>query len=247
MTSPTDVIRRAVGWVIYNGPSMIENTPIVAIVTPSSENTKTGPMAQAWILCRDVDPGAALKRAADYAICGTCVHRGPDRSCYVNVGWAPASVWASFSRGNYVWGWPPLDLPPIRLGAYGDPAAVPIEVWLRLLDRRPAWTGYTHLWKTCPPAFKRIVMASVDSPAERVEAERDGWRTYRVCPDIVEHDRNEIVCPASDEAGHKVTCLQCRLCMGTSKPAKSIVIAPHGRNAGSMYRRLQGLLPLGVD
>lgn len=86
MTSPRDIVRRAVGWVIYNGPSMIENTPIVAIVTPGSANTKTGNMAQAWILCRDVDPGAALKRAADYAICGTCVHRGPDRSCYVNVG-----------------------------------------------------------------------------------------------------------------------------------------------------------------
>ena len=48
------------GVVFYEGPSMLDGKPIVAIATPSTENRKTGDMIQTWILRRNIDPVRAL-------------------------------------------------------------------------------------------------------------------------------------------------------------------------------------------
>lgn len=237
------------GWVIFEGLSAIDSgIPIIVVVTPDSRNVKTGPMWQSWILLRDVSPmdGLAHRSGADRAICGDCVHRGVDgfRSCYVNVAWAPMQVWHAYKRGDYRPGLPEV-CGPIRLGAYGDPAAVALHVWTLLLGRqlRPAWTGYTHLWRTCDPRFQRYLMASVDSWEEANRAQDLGWRTYRVRRVDEGLRLAEIVCPASDEAGHRVTCLQCRLCMGGGRAgAKSIAIYPHGSGEGFVEDRRQGRL-----
>jgi hypothetical protein len=68
--------------------------------------------------------------------------------------------------------------------------------------------------------FKRILMASVDSPAEYAEATEAGWRCYRVRTDDTILP-GEIECP---EAQGLTKCADCLLCAGNSRPAKSITI-----------------------
>ena len=98
--------------IIYDGPSLLDGTPIVAIAIRKSGNAKTGDMVQTYILCRDIDPRDANKTGADYSICGACRHRGTptndpnrklaeNRSCYVNIAQGVLIVWKSFQRGIY--------------------------------------------------------------------------------------------------------------------------------------------------
>lgn len=223
--------------ILYNGPSRIDGQPIVAIATGHdrpSKNSKTGEMVQVWILHRDQSPVSAVMTGADLSICGNCRHRGTlgNRTCYVNVGKAPSNVWKAFQKGNYQ----TVDNligfgmgHTIRIGAYGDPAAVPSQVWHKLVMRADGWTGYTHYWKL-RPSLKNILMASVDTQDEYVLAKRLGWRTFRVKPI---HEPNvlaqEIVCPASEEAGHRTQCASCLLCNGhRGDGRKDISILAHG-------------------
>jgi len=234
------------GAVFYRGPSQLDGKPIVGIVTGlnrPTKNPKTGPMLQTWILRSHVNPSRAVETGGDRSICGSCALRGGyynggyvKRSCYVQVGRAPLAIYRSFKRGNY----PDLQLfmlgdKAIRLGAYGDPAAIPTYVWQMLLTNARTWTGYTHAWRTCDQSLSSIIMASVDSEDERVVADALGWRTFRVIPfaSSAYDFTSEVVCPASAEAGHLTTCARCRLCKGKRNPAKSVVIAAHGSGASS--------------
>ena len=184
-------------YVLYDGPSLIDGTPIVVLATGidmPSANRKTGPMVQTYIMARDIHPVEAVNTGADLAICGNCVHRGSrtrKRSCYVTVHQGPTSVWRAYQRNPK----PavPLNeianlgrLRHIRLGAYGDPTAAPTEIWSHLLRHAQSHTGYTHLWRTCAPQFKAWCMASVDSASERREAKQPGvahlsYPPYRRC------------------------------------------------------------------
>jgi hypothetical protein len=38
----------------------------------------------------------------------------------------------------------------------------------------------------------------------------------------------EILCPASEEAGRRTTCVDCKLCSGNTIKAKNIFIPSHG-------------------
>lgn len=115
-------------------------------------------------------------------------------------------------------------------GAYGDPAFVPVDVWRRITARASAWTGYSHQWRKAEQ-LKDLVMASVDSAEEQIEAVSRGWRTFRMKLNGQSKFKDEVVCPASNEAGHKTTCLDCQLCRGRSVQAKSVVINAHGSGA----------------
>jgi hypothetical protein len=224
---------------VYRGPSELDGAPIVVIaVTKKSTNSKTGDIVQTYILREDIGPVAAVKTGADVSICGDCRHRGNGtdgggRTCYVNLGHGPSSVYRAFQRGRY-----PLDDGymaqtactdrVVRLGTYGDPAAVPVEVWHNLLRNAAGRTGYTHQWRTSLDLF-RLVMASVDSPQEAAEARATGWRTFRVRTADQPILARESVCPASAEAGKKVQCVQCRACDGAESARKgSIAIIVHG-------------------
>jgi cytochrome c len=73
-------------------------------------------------------------------------------------------------------------------------------------------------------------MASVTTEPDALVARLEGWRTFRVAMpgDKPKHER-EAVCPASAEAGKKLTCELCLACHGTAKGVKgSIVIQAHG-------------------
>jgi hypothetical protein len=225
------------GMIIYEGPSRLDGAPIVVIAVglkQRSTNTKTGEMVQTYILRRDMPPADAIKTGADASICGACPHRGDGtgkgRSCYVTIMHGPRGVWMAYQRGNYPKADPDVAGRMVRLGTYGDPAAVPIVVWQRLLKDAAGWTGYTHQWKSIHPAWAKLCMASVDSEAELHLAQAKGFRTFRVTPSAHENIKGlEIICPASEEAGKLTQCEDCRACMGTSGKARvSIQIAAHG-------------------
>lgn len=228
------------GVIFYHGPSLINGEPIVGIVTGlahGSANAKTGPMAQAWILHANRDPSEAVKSGADSAICGDCSHRSPrgniGRSCYVIWWLGPMNVYKAFKAGHYTTA-SQFDLDDymlghhVRLGAYGDPAAIPYAVWLNVIRCASGWIGYTQRWRACDPMFARILMASVQSDTEAEEAHRHGWRTFRVRPINGNVRADETICPASEEGGHSTTCEHCQLCQGASKQARSVVIQVHG-------------------
>lgn len=217
--------------ILYEGPSMINGEPIIAIATglvSPSTNRKTGPMIQTWILAQGEAPHTAVKTGTDEAVCGDCPARG--KWCYVTVFQGPRSIWETWKRGGY----PPVDLEllrgkPVRFGAYGDPAAVPFEVWEEIGMVASMVTGYTHAWKYCDPRHMTYCMASCDTWEDALYAQDMGWRTFRVetKPDM--RLTREITCPASEEAGHKLTCIQCGACNGVSQGRKShIVIRAHG-------------------
>jgi hypothetical protein len=226
------------GVVVYRGPSRLTGDPVVVVLTGlsyDSLNFKTGPMVQAWILRADMPPTEAVNSGGDDAICGGCRHRSGSnvgRSCYVVWWFAPANVYRALPsypvvRVSSLRG--VLRDRHVRFGAYGDPAAVPATVWFDLAYVSAGWTGYTHHWQTCDPLLRMLLMASVDTEAEKREAARLGWRTFRVRRhgDAVQAD--EVICPASDEGRHVATCDDCRLCAGLFRDAKSVAILPHGQ------------------
>jgi len=232
---------------IWRGPSTIDGAPIVLLASgfgQRSGNGKTGDMLQTWILRADMPPTDAVKAGADASICGDCALRGDgtgkDRPCYVTVFRAPLAIWRSWDRGN-VATMSPSDAAAIirrdgrsfRLGSYGDPAAVPFEVWQPLADAAPTRTGYTHQWRTADRSFRSILMASVDTLADAKRARRAGWRTFRTRSADMPLSPDEFVCPASEEAGRRSTCERCHLCDGRRRAdtRRHPVIIAHGPTA----------------
>ena len=214
-----------------------------------STNTKTGTEIQTWIIRSDCAPTEAVRGGIDDAICGNCPLRPVNAQakqretgehaamCYVNTLFAPNNVYRTWLKGNY----PQVDPViagqiaktrhhPIRIGSYGDPAAVPPEIWDQLQARQEEHTGYTHQWRT-HPELARTLMASVGSEAERAQAKALGFRTFRVMSGSEDKAVGEIYCPASDVGGHKSQCDRCQLCSGSRGPLdqrKDIAIYDHG-------------------
>jgi hypothetical protein len=222
--------------IIYNGPSLLDGQPIVVIATYSNRNTKTGRVVQTYIIRADMDPRDASKTGADFSICGDCVMRGEPttdparkiakgRKCYVNIAQGVLIVYKAFMDGVYQEG-SARDMGRgrfVRVGTYGDPAAVPSEIWDELLSECETWTAYTHQ----KPWRPDIAMQSVDSHAQAIAQWKQGNRTFRVIADVGEIALGfETLCPASKEAGRRVQCTACKLCRGSSK-AKSIAIVEH--------------------
>ena len=222
--------------ILYEGPSLLDDKPIVVVAVYSNRNTKTGHVVQTYILCKDLNPMEASKTGADFSICGSCVMRGEvttdpkrklakGRRCYVKLFQGPLIVWKSYKAGRYQPG-NATDMGRgrfVRLGTYGDPAAVPKYVWDSLLSQAKTWTPYTYQSAWSP----EICMQSADTYEQAQEHWAAGRRTFRVIQDLADLDKqNETLCPASKEAGRRVQCTACKLCKGSSK-AKSIAIVEH--------------------
>lgn len=235
------------GVILYEGKSQIDGEPIVAIanrITTKSDNEKTGDMVQTFIIRSDVDPVTALKLGLDSSVCGDCMHRPVNKgSCYVNVGRSVRSVYGAYERGRYAR--PGVDydialLPELfrgmafRMGTYGDPCAVPYQIWRACTLFVAVKNGYTHQWKHARfAAFKTLCMASADSVEDMTLAHALGWRTFRVRgagePIVA---RVEAACPASKEMGYRTNCASCKACGGLEAKAKvSMVIMAHGATA----------------
>jgi hypothetical protein len=220
------------GIVLYEGPSVLDGSPIVVVATLNSKNAKTGDMVQTWIMRSDLNPVEASKTKQDASVCGGCPHRHSlGGACYVNIGQAPLAVWKAYKRGSYaqitdagVGDY--LNGRFIRLGSYGDPAAVPALVWEYVTGLASGWTGYTHQigHKKFDSAILRFCMVSADTPKSAQMHNKHGRRTFRVKTPEAPLMAGEIECPA--ETG--VKCADCRACSGALGGGVSIAIDVHG-------------------
>lgn len=234
ITLPTKKVTKAAkvnGYVLFEGPSKIDGSNIVGIITLKTSNAKTGQMAQLWILNADLNPVQASKEGKDSSVCGECkLRRSLGGACYVNLGQGPLAVYNSYKKGNY----PKLDNYTalkgykIRFGAYGDPFALPSDILDKLSNVAVNNTSYSHQWRQGDDILKAVSMASVDSIQEQLEAAQKGWRTFRVSKvenHTVQLLDDEIICPNVTKG---ISCADCGLCGGTNKTAKNIVVPVHG-------------------
>jgi hypothetical protein len=250
------------GAILWRGPSELTGEPIILVATGfnGARNSKTGAgLVQTYIIRDDMAPAKASQTGADAAICGGCGHRGTykdglrvegSRSCYVHLGQGPTIVYKSVAKGIYPV-IPEAELPGlfeglmVRIGAYGDGAAVPARIWHLILSRAIGRTGYTHQWRD--PRFQYLqayTMASVDSEEEAREASAMGWRTFRVAPAVGWAKlEGEGLCPASFEAGKRVQCDGCKLCSGTAGHGKASIMIPDHSISGTAAKRRAGIMP----
>jgi len=239
--------RKPNGVIIYEGPSMLDGEPIVVIVTGlrRTDNRKTGTMLSTWILLQDTPPCDAANQGLDISICGSCKHRTWG-TCYVNLGYSPYNVYKAYKRGSY----PNINDVEIdikhrtmRIGSYGDPAAVPNRVWQDIIGKIKGVTGYTHQWKS-NRYLSNYCMASVDSVTEAIRAKALGFRTFRI---VLEGEKllpDEYHCPADKAVGRKATCDNCLGCNGffNGGDKKNPVITLHGSNSKVLrYKRIMKL------
>lgn len=248
----------ASGAILYRGPSSFDGSPIVVVVTGlqrASDNPKTGDMLQVWIVPDIAEPPhVAVRTGADAGVCGGCAQRPSlDGGCYVTPHNAPRAVWQAVQDGRY----PALDGPQaarllagalIRFGAWGDPAAVPLDVWRPILAVIRGHTGYTHAWASLDAAAWGWLMASVDTDTEHVSAVALGWRVFRVHTGRVSPDWRDArnappdtrQCPAAAEAptSGAIACAACRLCDGNTRGASrpSVSIRAHGARSARYTR-----------
>lgn len=238
------------GLVVYDGPSLLNGDRIVAVLTTHSNNRKTGDLPQLWILHAALAPAVAAKVGADAAVCGDCPLRGDGRhrGCYVDLVRGPWSVWGAWRRGRYRDAWSAMPSPAVaslapspvlrravrgrtvRLGAYGDPAAVPRAVLAAVVADARGHVGYTFSGWRLGFALADLCMASAHSTADATDAGALGYRAFLLTREPENRRPGFMACPASAEAGHRLTCEECRACSGVaSGGARSHVqIAAHG-------------------
>jgi len=226
------------GYILYRGKSELNGKPIVVIAITTSTNSKTGNMVQTYIMADNgLSPVISARILEDAAVCGDCKHRrGLGGSCYVNLGQGPRSVMSGVLRGIYPFNPSQAAIEctgrKVRLGTYGDPAAVPFHIWEDLLTNAAGNTGYTHQWRKFNSAkslkLMSLVMASADSEADRIEAIARRFRTFRVRSSDEPIMAGEFQCPASKEAGKKRTCGDCMACDGGISGKGSPTIVVHG-------------------
>jgi len=211
---------------VYQGPSRLSGfvRAIATGIGRKSKNKKTGEMVQVWFLPIGDVFRSVWQTGQDRDVCGNCPMRAfnahgerQKRRCYVNVAKAPSNVAKADDKGQY----PEFDLSafqgkPVRFGAYGEPVSVPFRILEKIARIAKGWTGYTHQWrirKNRP--YSQVCMASVESVADKNRANRLGFRTFRVMSPDDTLEPDEILCPASKEAGERVQCSRCMLCSGT--------------------------------
>lgn len=229
------------GAIFYEGESKIDGGPIVGIITGLKvrpENKKTGNLLQTWIIRQDQSPWDAVMSGNDFSVCGSCQQsRGPGKTgkCYVDLGKAPHNIYDCYKKGRY----PTfssnqaMDILKegryLRIGAYGNPSAIPFEVWSPIVKLVKKWTGYEHLWRLCDQRFKEICVASCETEQDLIDAKNMGWYTFRSRFSNEPVREDEFMCPASEEANYKMTCYECMACgSGGIGKAKSPTIILHG-------------------
>lgn len=232
------------GFILYEGPSVLDGAPIVVIATLKTSNVKTGNMVQTWILRADQSPIDASQNGDDVSVCGACPHRHfLEGACYVNLGQAPLSVWRAYMRGIYprITHGDMLDMigRELRIGAYGDPAAVPFWVWRALVEtiKPRVRTGYTHQFahKNFDPRILNYCMVSADTIKQAQKIHKFGARTFRVKTHEGALLHNEIEC-LSDTKG--LQCIDCGLCDGANGKV-NIAISVHGSRSNRYENKYQ--------
>ena len=211
--------------------SRFNKAPITILINgfrnPSS-NKKTGPMLQCYFCPSDHHPVEAQKTGSDASVCHTCPQRHSAGGGFYVYPHSLLSL--PIAIDNAV----PLEMDTlsevlrgrsIRLGAWGDPAAVPSDIMIPLAEATPQRTGYTH-FPSKAPHLRGLVQASCESPKQAHALQADGWRTFRASrsPETT-LTADEILCPHYTTG---IQCIACGLCDGHS----ANVVAPiHGTKA----------------
>lgn len=247
-------------YFIWSGASLIAGdtdtgtlevgAPILVLASkadrPADANGKTGDMWQFYIIRADMKPTDAIKLGLDAAVCGNCPHRSvKNRTCYT---YGTTAVAANGMYRAHIAGKSKVFSPDmvagdtVRLGAYGDPCAVPLEVWQPILAASVGWTAYTHQWRDTDPAYAAICQASCDSLQDQADATALGWRTYTVAPVGTTKVPGAVPCPSP-----RVKCETCLKCSGTGSGRKGNVwIEAHGSSARRFSPVVGRPLPLSV-
>ena len=213
-------------YIVWEGASLIDGSPIVLILTGFVNHTlnrKTGRLLQSWIIQQNLVPTDAAKKGLEKGICGDCpLKLSQTGACFVNL--LPVNnIYRTYFAGNY----PKLSANeieilkryrfPIRIGSYGDPTAVPFDVWEPIISASGRYTGYTHQFHKCDSRWKQYLMASVQSESEACIAQSQGWRTFRIIAPDTPLSENEILCSHTQD--DRIQCETCLLCDGaSSKP-----------------------------
>ena len=228
------------GFILYDGPSILDGEPIAVIATLSTSNRKTGPMIQTWIIRSDIDPVSASKEGEDSSICGSCPHKhNLGGVCYVNIGQAPLAIYKAYKRGLY----PHIDYDVdhvhftgrmVRLGAYGDPAAMPYEIAEKVKDMGRGHTGYTHQikHKNFDKRFLTLCMVSADTPKQALKYQGMGAKTFRVAM------KGDMVFNSETECLSETKVIQCDACGLCNGKKRNIVITVHGSRASKFKSKL---------
>jgi hypothetical protein len=233
---------------------------------------------------------AWLKATGAKSICGDCPHAWQYNestgqygkgTCYVREYQAPAAVLGAIARRitgeSDSYAVAGVDFPEswipelgrgrdVRLGSYGDPAAVPAAVSIDFVKHAAGRTGYTHFWKSANArarsnalALSDIVMASADSPVDVESARALGYRAFFVVPhgsigegrDVISNARKlgATLCPASKEfeiaTGRRTNCQACGICSGATGKganARDVLIPDHSATKGVACPAVAGML-----
>lgn len=221
--------------VVYRGPSMLDgHTKIRALLVPPASgkggNQKIGKMNQLFIFVDGNEPPyEAQLSGRDAAVCGDCPLRPANGGgCYVVTAHIRGThhAWLA-SRKKPVEAIPKVLHYPLRLGAYGDPAAVPQHILDALVEASEGRVVcYTHQWRRKDSQhLQEYCMASAENLDEAAEAHGKGWRTFRARPEGVKEASDEIDCPWKND----VKCAKCMACGGRrTKTKKHVSIPAHG-------------------
>ena len=221
--------------IVHRGASQIDGAPVMLLATgipredSPTANIKTGQMIQLWILRSDMSPVEAVKKQLDTAVCGDCPMRwNSGGGCYVvpfhyTTMWKRAKKTALDITPKELGALARKEHLPIRMGAYGDPAAVELWVWQQM-GVMPKGSGYTHQWETADVGFAELVMASVESLEKKEEANKLGYRTFRILNNAADLAADEVMCPNYTQG---TQCRTCGLCGGLRSKAKNVAIPMH--------------------
>ena len=170
-----------------------------------------------------------------------------ERACYVIVSQAPTIIYKAYQRGLYREATPEQAAQyvrgrALRIGAYGDSAALPVGIVEPLADAADTVTNYTHSGCYDMSRAKQLAQFTMLSADNLKQAERywkTGARTFRVSSDweLVDGVRRvndisdgESQCPKT--ISKRVTCETCGVCDGLKRGIKNSIVAPsHGNGA----------------
>jgi len=224
--------------VIWEGKSPYDGAEIMILavcIKDPSNNRKTGWMIQIYILVKSVSPVEAVKLELDASVCGNCSMRwNKGGGCYVLPIWM-TPMWKKGLEAPRI---TPTELAklankyntPIRQGAWGDPAMVPMDVWEELENAvsNKKGSSYTHQWEWVSPEYAKFSMASVENLKQKADAQAKGYRTFRIVDDESEIVEDERLCLNSSRG---IQCRECGECGGNRSKAshrqKNIVIVRH--------------------
>lgn len=211
--------------------SPIHNQEVLLAVTVAASNTKTGDMAQVYILHPDDTPLAISKEGKDDRVCGGCpLRHSLGGACYVILFQGPGNIYKGWVKSGKR-----VDAPedfvhacsgkPVRFGAYGDPAHIPAWLATEIMAVAPGWTAYTHQYRNPVVAatWKGKAMASCDTVAQLRLAESQGWKGFLASPETGLD--GVTIC---DNEAKGIQCVDCLRCDGAHE---SVIINPHGARA----------------